>query len=135
MDDFLIRGCDRVHSGFGGTSTLVRGITLPALRLHETAINQWRWGFQTLRGGIDPGNLRLCSRVIEVAEIWMIFLSAYEAVSSPGAVGPRRWPKGHLSRLTGSMRQQPTSGVGVSTTCGADSTRTITVSVPGMLEV
>ena len=49
--------------------------------------------FHTLRGGLDRGNLRLCSRV-EVAEIWIIFLSGDETAPFPGSAGPQRWPEG-----------------------------------------
>ena len=35
----------------------------------QSAITQWGWGFHTLRGGIDPRDLRLRSRVVGAAEI------------------------------------------------------------------
>ena len=44
--------------------------------------------------------------------------SGDEAASLPGAAQPRRWPKAHLSRRAGSMRQQPTNGVGLHTVRG-----------------
>ena len=31
----------------------------------QSAITQLGWGFHTLRGGIDPGDLRYCLRVVE----------------------------------------------------------------------
>ena len=73
-----------------------RGNPLCTLTLHETATSQWDWGFHThtLRGDVDPGNLRLCSRVVEVTEIWMIFLSGGETAPFPGSAGPQRWPEG-----------------------------------------
>ena len=37
---------------------MATGTSLPARRLHETATNEWGWGFHTVRGGIDPGDLR-----------------------------------------------------------------------------
>ena len=94
-----------------------RGNSLCTLAIYATGTSRWGWGFHTLRGGIDPGNLRLCSRV-KVAERWMIFLSGDETASSPGAAGHRSWPKAHLSRRAGSMRQQPTNGVGLHTVRG-----------------
>ena len=58
--------------------------------------------------------------------------SGDEAASLPGAAQPRRWPKAHLSPRAGLMRQHPTSGVGVSTPAGAESTRGISVYDPRM---
>ena len=34
------------------------------MSLNQSAIAQWCWGFHTLRGGIDPGNLRFRPRVV-----------------------------------------------------------------------
>ena len=45
---------------------MARGITLPGLRLHETATNEWGWGFHTVRGGIDPGDHRFRPLMLEV---------------------------------------------------------------------
>ena len=39
----------------------------------QSAITRWGWGFHTLRGGIDPGDLRLRPRVAGVVEIWTDF--------------------------------------------------------------
>ena len=36
----------------------------------QSAITQWGWGFHTLRGGIDPGDLRFRPRVVEVVDRW-----------------------------------------------------------------
>ena len=33
---------------------------------NRSAIGQWRWGFHTVRGGVDPGEHRFRSRVVEV---------------------------------------------------------------------
>ena len=75
MEGFLIRGEDPILSGCGGTSTLARGATLAARWLHEpqSAITQWGWSFYTLRGGIDPGDLRLPPRVVVVVDVWNDF--------------------------------------------------------------
>ena len=107
-----------------------RGNPICTLALYETATSQREWGCYNLRGGIDPGNLRLYSLVVEVAEVWMMFLSGDETASPLGPAGPRRWPEGQLFPRSGSMRKQSTCGVGVSTPCGADSTRRISVSAP-----
>ena len=60
-----------------------RGNPLCAASLYETATSERGWGSHTLRGCNDLRNLRLFSRVVEVAEIWMIFLSGDETASSP----------------------------------------------------
>ena len=39
----------------------------------QSSITQRRWGFHTLRGGIDPGDLRFCPRVVGVVEVWKDF--------------------------------------------------------------
>ena len=72
MEGFLIRGWELILPGCGGTSALARGATLAERWLHEpqSAITQWGWGFHTLRGGIDPGDLRYCLRVVGVADAW-----------------------------------------------------------------
>ena len=64
MEGFLTQGWELILPGCGGTSALARGATLAARWLHEpsqSAITQWGWGFHTLRGGIDLGNLRFVS--------------------------------------------------------------------------
>ena len=61
------------------------------------------WGFHTLLGGIDPGDLRFRPRVVGVIEIWKYFESGDEKLSSPGVAGPRRCPERQLSLRTGSM--------------------------------
>ena len=43
------------------------------MRPSQSVITQWGWGFHTLRGGIDPENLRLRPRVVGVVEIWNDF--------------------------------------------------------------
>ena len=62
--------------------------------LYETATSERGWGFNILRGGLDRGNLRLCSRVVEVEEIWRIFLCGDETAPFPGSAGPKRRPEG-----------------------------------------
>ena len=43
------------------------------MSLRKMATSQNGWGFHTLRGGIDPGNLRFRPRVVGVVEIWKYF--------------------------------------------------------------
>ena len=40
------------------------------MSLSQSATSQLGWGFHTLRGGIDPGDLRFRPRVVGVVEIW-----------------------------------------------------------------
>ena len=70
----MIRGWDLIIPGCGGTSTLSREATLAARWLHEplgqSISNQpVGWGFHTVRGGFDPGELRFRPRVVGVVEI------------------------------------------------------------------
>ena len=39
----------------------------------QSAITHWGWGFHTLRGGIDPRDLRFRPRVVGIGEIWKDF--------------------------------------------------------------
>ena len=77
-------------------------------------ISQWGWGFNTLRGGIDPGDLRFRLRVVRVVDIWKRFWSGDETLSSPGMTGPRRCPETQLSPRAGSVSpsQSATSQLG-----------------------
>ena len=65
MEQFLIRGWDPILPGCGGTSTLARGEISPragpmspSRSPSRSTISQWGWGFHTVEGGIDPGDLR-----------------------------------------------------------------------------
>ena len=72
MEGFLTRGWELILSGCGGTSALSRGATLAAsgsMSLCQLTANQSGWVFHTLRGGIDPGDLRFRLRVVGVEEI------------------------------------------------------------------
>ena len=46
-----------------------------SMSLSELATSQWGWGFQTLRGVIDPVDITFRPRVIEVVDVWRQFLS------------------------------------------------------------
>ena len=70
------------------------------MRPSQLAISQWGWGSQTVRGGIDPGDISFRPQFVGVVEVWKDLSSG---VSSPGAAGPRRWPEGQLSPRAGSM--------------------------------
>ena len=71
----------------------------------QSAIGQRGWGFQTVRSGIDPGDLRFFRhRFVEAVEIWKALRSGDGKLYSPGAAGPRRLPVGQLSPRAGTMR-------------------------------
>ena len=74
-----MRGWELILPGCGGTSALARGATLAARWLHEpqpiSNHPEWGWGFHTLWGGIDPGDLFFRPRVVGVVEIWREFSS------------------------------------------------------------
>ena len=101
----------------------------------QSSITQWGWGFHTLFGGIDPGDLPFCPGVDLVVEMWNDFRSADGNISSPSAAGPPRGPGGKSRRAPvpwAPANQLLPSGVWVSTTCGAVLTRGIYVFVPGL---
>ena len=66
MERFLIRRGGPILPGCGGTSALARGAILAARWLHEPQpiSNQLvAWGFNTARGGAEPGDLCFRPRV------------------------------------------------------------------------
>ena len=69
----------------------------------QSATTQWGWGFHTLRGGIDTDDLSVRPRVVGVVKKWKDSSPGDGNLSSPGAVGPRRWPEGQISPRAGSM--------------------------------
>ena len=76
MEGFLIRGWELILPGCDGTSALSREATLAARWLHEPQpiSNQLvGWGFYTVRGGIDPGDLCFRPQVVGVVEICRYF--------------------------------------------------------------
>ena len=86
-----------------------------------------------MRGGIDPGDHRCRPRVVESIDAWKVNLPGNGTLSSPGAAGPRSWPKGDALAST-RPSQQKVDGAGVSTTYGAVSIRGITAFVSGLLK-
>ena len=69
MEGFLTRGWEIILPRCGGTSALAQGATLAARWLRgpsQSSITQRGWGFHTVRGGFDPGDLRFRSRVVGV---------------------------------------------------------------------
>ena len=76
MEGFPIRGWEIIFPGCGGLSALARGATLAARWLHEPqpiSNHPVGLGFHTLRGGIDPGDLRFRPRFVGDVETWKDF--------------------------------------------------------------
>ena len=73
------------------------------MSLSQVATSQWGWGFHTLRGGINPGDLRFHLRSLGVAEISKDFKLGDHTISFPGAAGPRRHPEWQLAPRAGFM--------------------------------
>ena len=77
MEGFLIRGWELLFSpGAAGPRRWPEGQLSPRagfMSPSRSAITQWGWGFHTLRGGIDPGNLRFRPRVVRVVDVWKDF--------------------------------------------------------------
>ena len=51
------------------------------MRPSQSATSQWRWGFYTVRGGMDSGDLH--PRVVKLEDIWKDFSSGDETLSFP----------------------------------------------------
>ena len=64
-----------------------------SMSLIQSATSQWGWGFHTLKGGIDPGDLCSRPRGVGVVEIWRESSPQDKILSSLAAAGPRRWPE------------------------------------------
>ena len=96
--------------------------------------NQWctlSWGFHTVWGGIDPRDHRLGSWLVEfMIRGWDLNLPVSAATSTLAGGATLA---AHC--LHEPANQQPASVVGVSTPCGAVSTRRIPVFVPMLLEL
>ena len=84
MDDFLIRVRSRIVFGCGGTLTLAKRTSLLSRRLYETATIEWGWVFHTMRGGIDPGVVRVRPHDVGFFGLVNDFSSGDETILSPG---------------------------------------------------
>ena len=74
-----------------------------SMSLSQIATSQLGWGFHTLRGGIDPGDLRFLPRVVGGVDIWKVFNLGMWPYPPRGVAGPRRCPERQLSPRAGSM--------------------------------
>ena len=85
-----------------------------------SVISRWGRVFHTVWGVIKPGDHRFCPRIMAVAGVWTDLWLEIEILSSLGAADSMSSSESTISL-----------NVGVSTPCGAVSTRGIAVSVPG----
>ena len=37
----------------------------------QSEIDRWGWGFHTVRGGINPDDIRVHPRLVGVVDVWM----------------------------------------------------------------
>ena len=93
---------------------------------NQSAISQRNWGFFTVRGGVDPRNLGLLPRPIEVLELWNDLWTGNRTLYPPEV---------ELAQHTNTANQISAGGVGISTPCGEVSTRMISTFVPGLSEL
>ena len=142
MKGFLNRGWKRILPGCGRTSALSHGATLAARCIHEPqpiSNHPVGLGFPHPAGRYRPGGSEFtfpgCWSCRDMDGFptrgWEITLSG-----CGGTLGvvPRGKPRRALAPGA-PVNQQSPSGVGVSTPCGAVSTREIYVFVPRLLEL
>ena len=97
MEGCLNWGWGPIFPGCGGTGGVKRGRrpSLPGLcslyAPQPRAIGPWDWGFHTVRGGVDPGELDFRTGV-GVVEMWNDVCTRNGAQSSPGGRTKRRGP-------------------------------------------
>ena len=76
MEGFLIRDKMLSSPGAAGPRRCPERQLSPragSMSLIQSATSQLGWGFHTLRGGVDPRDIRLRPRVVGVVEIWKDF--------------------------------------------------------------
>ena len=73
VEGFLTRGNCKLYSpGVAGSQRWPEGKLSPRAGSEgpsQSSITRWRWGFHTLRGGIDQGDLSFPPRLIHVIKI------------------------------------------------------------------
>ena len=62
----LDRGWDPIYSRGGGAGSTYEYIA-------NQKICRWGWDFHTVRGAINPGDIRVRPRVVGVVDVWMDF--------------------------------------------------------------
>ena len=76
MEEILIRGWDFNLPVSAQLRPWPEGQLSPragSMSLSQSATSQWGWDFHTLRGGIDPGDLRVRLQVVGVVDAWKYF--------------------------------------------------------------
>ena len=93
MEGCLNREWDPMLPGCGGTggSTWDVALSSPGFarstRPSQSAIGPWDWGFHTVRGGVDPGELDFRPRGVGVVDISKDVCTGDGSQSSSGAAG------------------------------------------------
>ena len=108
------------------------------MSLGQSATSQLGWGFHTLRGGIDPGDMRLCPWVVVVVDVCKFYNAGMETYPPRDALALCTIPSQSAIDqlyLRSPVKQRLSTGAGVSTPCGVCSTRGITVFVPGLSQL
>ena len=129
MEGFLTRGWELILPGCGGTLALARGATLAARWLHEPQpISNHPVGlrFPHPAGRYRPGGSAFSSPGCWSCRYMEGFILRGWELILPGV----RW-----LCVRSPANQRSAGGTGVSTPCGAVSTRGITIFVPGLSEL
>ena len=148
MERCTNRGWGPILPGCGGTGGVKRkdgALSSPGFarstRPRQSAIGPCDWGFNTVRRGVDAGELDFRPRVVEVVEIWKKVCTGDGAQSSPGAAGlggsnkkTGPYPPRVVLALRAPANQRSARGIEVSTPCDAVSTRENSIFVPGSSE-
>ena len=104
----------------------------------QPAISQWGWGFHTVRGGIDPGDLCFRLPLVTIVDVWKYFRSGDgnypPRVRRDLGVGPRGNSRRALAPRAPD-NQQSARGVRVSTPCGRYEPGGSPGLVPGLSEL
>ena len=76
MEGFFIRDETKSSPGAAGSRCWLEGqlsTHAGAMSPSQSATSHWGWGFHTVRGGIDAGDLRFRPWVVGIVEIWKDF--------------------------------------------------------------
>ena len=72
-------------SGLGtGPFTLPRWSWLNIRTIANQKIGRWGWDFHTVRGGINPDDIRVCPRVVGVVDVCGWIPTRYVTLLCPG---------------------------------------------------
>ena len=58
------------------------------MSLSQSVISRWKWGFHTVRGGVDPEGRRFCPQLVRGVDVRRGFRFGEGTLSCPGVVEP-----------------------------------------------